>query len=294
MTSATDMFAFLIGSNTSLPALRNFCFYAAFGILFTFFFQCTWFVAWLTVDEWRRARKGRDVLCCLTVPKNACCVCCAPRPDGRTKMGRWMGDVMGGFLAKPVVKVATIAAFAAIAAGGFAGCALMQIDADVNNFIPGGSYLKEWIGDTNTLFRSLGDGISIFTRDFDITTEANAQVRPCAFPKSRHLRFLQLHTTHVDCYSTPIPHTGFTKDSRLTPFFYNRRLFSPRPSRSKKTRTSRPSPCGPGSKPSTRTESTALRVSQIQRPLFAHTRTRRDYYLCRLSRVITRTHGPKD
>ena len=75
VTSFTDMFAFLIGSNTSLPALRNFCFYAAFGILFTFFFQVTWFVAWLTMDEWRRAANRRDVACCLTVPKDACCAC---------------------------------------------------------------------------------------------------------------------------------------------------------------------------------------------------------------------------
>jgi Niemann-Pick C1 protein len=56
VTSLTDIFAFIIGSNTTLPALRNFCFYAAFGILFDFFFQVTWFVAWLTMDEWRRGR----------------------------------------------------------------------------------------------------------------------------------------------------------------------------------------------------------------------------------------------
>lgn len=174
VTSATDCFAFLIGSNTSLPALRNFCFYAAFGILFTFFFQVTWFVAWLTMDEWRRAANRRDVICCSTVPKNACCLCCAPRPDNRTKMGRWMGETMGGALTKPSAKIATILFFAAIAAGGFAGCALMQIDADVNDFIPGGSYLKEWISDSNSLFRSLGDGINVFTREFDVTTEENA------------------------------------------------------------------------------------------------------------------------
>ena len=89
-------------------------------------------------------------------------------------MGRWMGETMGGALTKPSAKIATILFFAAIAAGGFAGCALMQIDADVNDFIPGGSYLKEWISDSNSLFRSLGDGINVFTREFDVTTEENA------------------------------------------------------------------------------------------------------------------------
>ena len=170
VTSLTDMFAFLIGSNTSLPALRNFCFYAAFGIMFTFFFQVTWFVAWLTIDEWRRAAKRRDVACCFTVPKGACCLCCAPRPDGRTQMGRWMGESLGGFLTNPKAKMFVILAFAAISAGGFAGCALMQIDADVNDFIPGGSYLKEWIADSDSMFRMVGDSIDVYTRDFEVHT----------------------------------------------------------------------------------------------------------------------------
>ena len=174
VTSFTDMFAFLIGSNTSLPALRNFCFYAAFGILFTFFFQVTWFVAWLTMDEWRRAANRRDVACCLTVPKDACCACCAPRADGRTKMGRWMGDILGGALTDKKVKAGVLVAFAAVAAGGFAGCALMQIDADVNDFIPGGSYLKEWIADSNSMYRTLGDSIDVYTRDMDVHTETGA------------------------------------------------------------------------------------------------------------------------
>ena len=88
VTSLTDIFAFIIGSNTTLPALRNFCFYAAFGILFTFFFQVTWFVAWLTVDEWRRASNRRDIACCLTVPKEACCACCAPAPTAAPRWAR--------------------------------------------------------------------------------------------------------------------------------------------------------------------------------------------------------------
>ena len=174
VTSLTDMFAFLIGSNTSLPALRNFCFYAALGILFTFFFQTTWFVAWLAIDEWRRAGNRRDVACCLTVPKDACCACCAPREDGRTKMGRWIGDVLGGALTDKKVKAGVLVAFAAVAAGGFAGCALMQIDADVNDFIPGGSYLKEWIADSDAMYRSLGDGIDVYTRGIDVHTETGA------------------------------------------------------------------------------------------------------------------------
>ena len=175
VTSMTDIFAFVIGSNTSLPALRNFCYYAALGILFIFFFQVTWFVACLTLDEWRRGANRRDCACCVAVAeRRACCAACAPSPDGRTRMGRWFGDALGGALTKKPVKVAVLAAFAAIAAGGFAGCAQLQIDADVNDFIPGGSYLKEWIADSNALFRELGDSIAVYTRDVDVSSADGA------------------------------------------------------------------------------------------------------------------------
>ena len=89
-------------------------------------------------------------------------------------MGAWMGQTMGGALTKPAVKYGVLAFFAAIAAGGFAGCAMMQIEADVNDFIPGGSYLKEWIADSNSLFGKLGDPIYVYSRDLDVSTAEGA------------------------------------------------------------------------------------------------------------------------
>jgi hypothetical protein len=76
----TDVFAFLIGSNTSLPALRNFCFYAAFGILFDFIYQITWFVAWVTIDEWRRSgnRAGGLLRTSTRPPFNRICLLLFP------------------------------------------------------------------------------------------------------------------------------------------------------------------------------------------------------------------------
>ena len=49
----------------------------------------------------------------------------------------------------------------------------MQIDADVNDFIPGGSY-TEWIADSNSMYRTLGDSIDVYTRDMDVHTETGA------------------------------------------------------------------------------------------------------------------------
>lgn len=176
VTSLTDIFAFVIGSNTTLPALRNFCFYASFGILFVFIYQVSWFVAWLTIDEWRRAASKSDCLCCMTVPANACCACCNAKPDGKTRMGAFMGDTLGGMLSKKPVKIAVIVLFAAVAGGGFAGCAKMEINADVNNFIPPGSYLKTWIADSNTMFRALGDSIAVYSRNTEVNSAEGAAV----------------------------------------------------------------------------------------------------------------------
>ena len=43
VTSLTDFVAFLVGSNTSLPALRWFSITVAFGVMFDFLYQITFF-----------------------------------------------------------------------------------------------------------------------------------------------------------------------------------------------------------------------------------------------------------
>merc|ERR1719232_1297335 len=63
ITSVTNFMAFGIGATSSLPALRSFCMYASIGILTIFFFQITWFVALLTIDE-KRVEQRRNGCCC--------------------------------------------------------------------------------------------------------------------------------------------------------------------------------------------------------------------------------------
>ena len=162
------------GSNTTLPALRNFCFYAAFGILFIFAFMVTWFVAFLVLDERRRTRSQGDIICCFVTKKEACCACCAPRADKRGRMEKAFGDGLGGALSKPMVKGFVCVFFAAIAVGGFIGCSQLEIDADVNDFIPAGSYVKDWFTDTNEYFAKLGDSIAVYSRDVDVHTADGA------------------------------------------------------------------------------------------------------------------------
>eukprot|EP00903_Cladosiphon_okamuranus_P022061 g20288.t1 len=65
-TSLTNFFAFLLGSQSALPAVEYFCLYASTAILFDFFLQMTAFVAVLTMDA-NRQKAGRiDCCCCFT------------------------------------------------------------------------------------------------------------------------------------------------------------------------------------------------------------------------------------
>ena len=84
VTSFTDITAFLIGSTTSLPALRNFCFYAAFGIFFDYLYQITFFTACLALDEKRKSRNKADCFFCLDCPP-ACLLYTSPSPRDRTR-----------------------------------------------------------------------------------------------------------------------------------------------------------------------------------------------------------------
>ncbi|KAF5289919.1 hypothetical protein FQA39_LY14928 [Lamprigera yunnana] len=61
VTTVTDVMAFLIGSSTILPSLQSYCFYCAAGVLMTFVFVLTFFIACFTLDE-KRIQENRNGL----------------------------------------------------------------------------------------------------------------------------------------------------------------------------------------------------------------------------------------
>ena len=63
VTSATNIIVFLIGGTTVLPSLRSYSIFTGVGIVFTFFLQLTFFLAWFTIDQ-RRIESQRDGMCC--------------------------------------------------------------------------------------------------------------------------------------------------------------------------------------------------------------------------------------
>lgn len=73
ITSLTNFGAFIIGSNTSLPALRNFSVFAAFGVLFDYFFTLTLYPAFLVWDAKRQEQRRWECCCWLTKEEGETC-----------------------------------------------------------------------------------------------------------------------------------------------------------------------------------------------------------------------------
>ena len=78
LTSATDFVAFLVGSSTIIPAIRDFCIFASVSIVFDFFYQVTLFVAFLKLDERRIEANVADCGCfcpayCVADPTTRMC-----------------------------------------------------------------------------------------------------------------------------------------------------------------------------------------------------------------------------
>eukprot|EP00241_Pyramimonas_parkeae_P004525 CAMPEP_0114239316 /NCGR_PEP_ID=MMETSP0058-20121206/8394_1 /TAXON_ID=36894 /ORGANISM="Pyramimonas parkeae, CCMP726" /LENGTH=882 /DNA_ID=CAMNT_0001351487 /DNA_START=50 /DNA_END=2698 /DNA_ORIENTATION=- len=175
LTSLTDFFAFMIGSNTSLPALRAFCIYAGVGVVFCFILQVFFFTAVATFDMKSKLSDG----CC----SKTCSCCAADAPIGKTCCGcnvrdNYMTSFLEKYLANPMrsfnVKLAILGFFAVLGAVGLYGSIKIKTQADINDFIPEGSYVRDFLAAQDKYFDSVGDQVYIFiTEDFEYEKSEN-------------------------------------------------------------------------------------------------------------------------
>lgn len=185
ITSITDFVAFAISATSALPALAAFCAYAAFAILFLFLFQITFFMGLAALNA-RREDAGKIDCCpCLCAKGCPCCptvplhevkddgskdpnqLCCAQSRHKGGKMGTLLENYLGPLIVKTPVAVSII-----IVAIGFCGLNVWQAselsveDATIK-FIPDDSYVMGYTKKTDRYFGTLGQGISMVTRDGD-------------------------------------------------------------------------------------------------------------------------------
>ena len=106
--------------------------------------QVTFFSAIMSIDKRRQDARRFDVaLCCKSkAPRDAGILCgaCEGRPKEKlsTKLMRYLGTLLSKRPAQVVVVLLWLGALAA----GIVGTSQMKVKADVNDFIPEGSYLK--------------------------------------------------------------------------------------------------------------------------------------------------------
>ena len=144
VTSITDLVAFLSGSSTSLPALRDFCYYAAFGILFDFAYQCTFFVAIAYFSSLRQESYN---------------CCCIPRSDSEDEPGdekslpedspkrgvatKYLHAVTKFLVGGTGGRVLVITISAVFLALGIWGCTNVKMDFDKEWFVPSNAPIQD-------------------------------------------------------------------------------------------------------------------------------------------------------
>ena len=158
VTSLTDVIAFGIGGLTVLPALQSFCIYASVGIVATFLFQSTFFLAWFSLDQ-RRQESGRNACCCCYVHHGY-----QPPTSEETHQScmlrsfRAVGKIITKKSSKIVVIVITLVLFSV----GIWGNILLKQEFDPTWFIPQETYLAKWFRLNKEYFPSQGEVGTIY------------------------------------------------------------------------------------------------------------------------------------
>lgn len=157
VTSVTDVVAFGVGAFTILPALKSFCIYAAVGIIATFIFQASFFVAWMSLDQ-RRIESNR----------NGCCPCYVhPQPAAQenassTSILQKGFRKLANFMMKPPVKICVILFTLVLTGVGVFGNILLRQEFDPTWFLPQDTYIAQWFANNKLYFPSSGERGTIY------------------------------------------------------------------------------------------------------------------------------------
>ncbi|XP_076549025.1 patched-related protein 9 isoform X2 [Osmia lignaria lignaria] len=150
-----------------LPSLQSFCIYAAFGVLLTFLFQITFYVAFFTLDARRVESKRNSIVPCI-IHENFTPKFVSPQEELSSKIiTKLYSNVI---LTKPG-KIMTILITIIAASAGVKGLLQLQQWFDPGWFIPDHSYLSKYIGMLRLEYPDRGYDAMILMGDFNYTAE---------------------------------------------------------------------------------------------------------------------------
>lgn len=139
ITSVTDLMAFGIGATSVIPALANFCFYAALGIFAVFLNMISFFLGWLVIDQQRIDAKRDGMLCCLKKKDDWSPNDCSQKSFLDMSFRKY-ANALDNKIFKAVILVITLGLFAISCYG----VSLLKSNFDFVNWFPKESYLAKY------------------------------------------------------------------------------------------------------------------------------------------------------
>ncbi|KAJ9463258.1 Protein patched-like protein 1 [Diplonema papillatum] len=197
VTSLTDVIAFLAGSSTVLPALKDFCYYAAAGITFDFVFQITLFVAVAFLDTLRQAKSRMDWCCCITVGEDTGVWIdgppCVSKAVGRRGIMHHVVGVMlpRATVASKVGRCLVLLAAVVVLAFGCWGCTEVRINFDFEWFVPDGADMHHAFDLRDTYFGGRSSSADVYFAEMDFSTEESQNSLKSAVSIVSRSKFVQ-------------------------------------------------------------------------------------------------------
>lgn len=156
VTTLTSILAFILGSFSDIAAVRWLCMYAFPCIAIDFFYQITFFVALVALDQ-RRIEQGRmDYCTCITVQRpdldeksdgsDDSHSVDAPSLDQSKHAAECLMSWWADQLLKPWVQTVALAVFVAITVASISCATHLQQEFDFVDAVPNDSYLKNFYG----------------------------------------------------------------------------------------------------------------------------------------------------
>jgi Niemann-Pick C1 protein len=166
VSSVTNVAAFYMSSITSIPDLASFAKYACFALAFVYVYLCTFYMAWIVLDERRQGAGRLDLLCCVKDCRSAERRAAAkPAAFVESRISRWMRETYTPFILRTPVRALVLVLAAAACGASIFFTTKLTVEATGSNFLPQGSYVKENVDLQARLFGGGPTDVQVVLKD---------------------------------------------------------------------------------------------------------------------------------
>ena len=165
ITSVTDVCAFATGAITSFPSLQSFCISASLAVFAIYFFQTSWFVAWMALDQ-KRIEQNRNCFFPFIVHNDWQ----PPTWSCNNPISSACGKIVS-LLESAFFQAAILILTTALLALGVWGVLEIRVGYAGVNLVPKDSYFRAWIDRNELDFPSDGYGINFYTQELSYSIQ---------------------------------------------------------------------------------------------------------------------------